>query len=277
MKISPKLKGFTLIELLVVIAIIAILAAMLLPALARAKLKATQAACLNNQKQIMMGMVMYTSENSDKIIICQGADGGGFWTPPPGGWNSGSPVQGLEIIQGCLRTNNPLYQYAPNVDVYHCPGDTRAKKLTYASGWAYDSYSKSQNFGGESYANYWGAGSTYTKLTLVKAPSSTFAFMEDAQAPQGGTIPNRNVGAWVLTWVAPNTFSWTDPVAMYHGNVNTQGFADGHAEYHRWKRTSIINAGLAAADGRSLPVGFTDLSSPDDQYIRDNYRFPTWQ
>jgi prepilin-type N-terminal cleavage/methylation domain-containing protein len=272
---APK-SGFTLIELLVVIAIIAILAAILLPALSRGKLKATQAACLNNQKQLMLGLIMYASENGDKVMICQGADGGGFWTPPAGGWNSGSVMQGLDIIQGCLRTNNPLYQYAPNVEVYHCPGDTRFKKLTYAEGWAYDSYSKSQNLGGEAYANYWGAGSTYTKLTQVKNGSETFAFMEDAQAAQGGSFPNRNVGAWVVTWAAPS-FSWTDPVAMYHGNVNTQSFADGHAGYHRWKRGQIIAAGTAAANGQPVNGIFTDPSSPDDQYIRNNYRFPTWQ
>ena len=208
-------------------------------------------------------------------MLCQGADGGGFWTPPPGGWNTGSVDQGMKIIQGCLTTNNLLFPFAPSVGVYHCPGDTRFRKASFASGWAYDSYSKSQNLGGEAYNNYWGAGSTYTKLTAVKTPSNTFAFMEDAQA---GTPPqNRNVGAWVVTWVAPNTFNWTDPVAMYHGNVNSQSFTDGHAETHKWLRTPIIKAGLAAANGEAANVGFTDLTSGDDQYVRNNYRFPTWQ
>jgi prepilin-type processing-associated H-X9-DG protein len=139
---------------------------------------------------------------------------------------------------------------------------------------AYDSYSKTQNVGGEDYNSYWGAGSTYRKTSQINAPASTFYFMEDADER------NINVGTWAVQWnTGGNTFTWVDPPAMYHGDVGTVGFADGHAEGHRWRNGLVIAAGKRAANGQNPNIGGNSaaITKPDSDYIRDGYRFPGWR
>ena len=277
--------GFTLIELLVVIAIIAILAGLLLPALTRAKLKATQATCLSNQRQLAVAFTLYCGDNADQILpMADYISGnieeyaGGFWGGP-GGPGFVGPSQSLWITQAQqqLTTANPYYIYAPNPSVFECPGDTRYGKHSLAAGWAYGSYSKTQNAGGEPYNSFWGCGDTYRTLSSIQSASSTFIMVEDA-ATQGRGY---NLGTWVLQWAlrtAANghsqSFTGIDPPAMYHGDINTFGFADGHAEKHKWVDAAVINAGLQAADGGADAVTYSP--GIDYEYLYDNYRFPGW-
>jgi prepilin-type N-terminal cleavage/methylation domain-containing protein/prepilin-type processing-associated H-X9-DG protein len=261
-----KAGAFTLIELLVVIAIIAILAAMLLPALNRAKLKAHMAVCLGNQKQLALASVMYASDNSERLPVNMTATGdgvgGGFWgdtTPPPGAWGGLSSAQVERIVTTALINRNILYQYANNVGVYHCPGDKRTSLRVGAApnvGWGYDSYALTDNIA----ENNGAGGLRGRRQTTVRRPSQTLAWMEEAEAR------GYNMGTWT-GWAG---WGWVDVPAMFHGDAATMAFVDGHAEQRKWKDGTVINAGRQAARGISTH-NVAAAASSDSQFIADRF------
>jgi prepilin-type N-terminal cleavage/methylation domain-containing protein len=270
-------KAFNLIELLVVIGVMAIMAATLLPALSKAKHQVVAAACLGNQKQLAAAFHMYAQDNGDRIVQMADYDtgemifpAGGFWGGPTvgPGWIDGA--EALAATESGLSSSNAFYFYCNNVRIYHCPGDFRVLRNPTRrdpGGWGYDSYSRTQNLGGEPYRDYWGAGATYTRLPAILRPASTFSMMEDSD------WRGYNMGTWVVKWLG-GRFVWREPPAIWHVNVCSIGFADSHAELHKWVDSSVVSAGCGAGEGRADSTWAGPLEGSDYNYVYNGYQFP---
>jgi prepilin-type N-terminal cleavage/methylation domain-containing protein/prepilin-type processing-associated H-X9-DG protein len=243
--------GFTLIELLVVIAIIAILAALLLPALASAKKRATQATCLSNQKQLALAWLMYLGDNSDNVISFSTVSSADWRleaelvtaTPPSG-------LAGQNLVQWLFQQgykSQPLFQYAPNPDIVHCPGDMRT---AIANHFCWDSYSGVGGFTGGSASLLTGGATLITRQSQLSHPSDRFLWVEECSSQQKslyGLTFGENIHTWDMSPGAANigpspfyTAQWLDSPAAFHGHNSTFSFADGHAESRKWLSGLVI-------------------------------------
>jgi len=246
-------RAFTLIELLVVIAIIAILAAMILPALTKAKQKAQGIYCMNNVKQLMLAWQMYLHDNNDKIVIslhggqAQGGAGGQYgvgWVEGWLDWGIGSDNTNLDFLISDKYALLGGY-VGKSKNIFKCPADVFLSPAQRARGWTERVRSVSGNIGvGQGNATDGPWDPIYKHFIkssdmIYPGPTGTWVFLDehpDSMNDAGFFNPRAN--------------NWVDMPAAYHNGACGFAFADGHAEIHKWRTTM--------AKPRSRQVLFTN-------------------
>jgi len=229
--------GFTLIELLVVIVIIAILAALLMPALQRAKIKAQGIACMCNTKQLALAWLVYAGDYEDQMMSVDkwiGKNSIMDWTGGPGNWNKDALINGDQAL---------IAPYVKSLDIFKCPSD----KFESAADLAVNSAPRLRTI---SMNSALGGGSQNPNPGSPQYPDGRIFPTKGATKMSQLTVPGPDK-VWVMLDEHPDSINdgqfhfdagyqvnggayWRDLPGSLHGGAGSLTFADGHSEIHAW-------------------------------------------